>query len=121
MISAVPTKRSSHYIKGVLIGAMSTMALVLVMLLAFLWICLLSKKERAAKRYTEVKKQVQQDISKLVYLSKVGSYIKSCCPAPTCPTNPFLCQILAANYFIFCRYKTYHFSWGSAISIMRDY
>ncbi|EOY21706.1 PREDICTED: LRR receptor-like serine/threonine-protein kinase FEI 2 isoform X1 [Theobroma cacao] len=60
---AVPTKRSSHYIKGVLIGAMSTMALVLVMLLAFLWICLLSKKERAAKRYTEVKKQVQQDIS----------------------------------------------------------
>ncbi|OMP04906.1 hypothetical protein COLO4_09206 [Corchorus olitorius] len=59
-----PTKRSSHYIKGVLIGAMSTMALVLVVLLAFLWICLLSKKERAAKRYTEVKKQVQQqDIS----------------------------------------------------------
>ncbi|XVF50192.1 hypothetical protein PTKIN_Ptkin04bG0076500 [Pterospermum kingtungense] len=60
---AVPTKRSSHYIKGVLIGAMSTMALVLVVLLAFLWICLLSKKERAAKRYTEVKKQSQQDIS----------------------------------------------------------
>lgn len=60
---AVPTKRSSHYIKGVLIGAMSTMALVLVVLLAFLWICLLSKKERAAKRYTEVKKQAQQDIS----------------------------------------------------------
>ncbi|XWS51072.1 hypothetical protein CRYUN_Cryun12cG0144900 [Craigia yunnanensis] len=60
---AVPTKLSSHYIKGVLIGAMSTMALVLVVLLAFLWICLLSKKERAAKRYTEVKKQVHQDIS----------------------------------------------------------
>ncbi|XVF09152.1 hypothetical protein REPUB_Repub07fG0066900 [Reevesia pubescens] len=58
----VPTKRSSHYIKGVLIGAMSTMALVLVVLLAFLWICLLSKKERAAKRYSEVKKQVHQDM-----------------------------------------------------------
>ncbi|MBA0652159.1 hypothetical protein Goklo_019435, partial [Gossypium klotzschianum] len=57
-------KRSSHYIKGVLIGAMSTMAVMLVVLLAFLWICLLSKKERAAKRYTEVKKQVHEDSSK---------------------------------------------------------
>ncbi|XP_022727690.1 LRR receptor-like serine/threonine-protein kinase FEI 2 [Durio zibethinus] len=61
--AVVPKKRSSHYIKGVLIGAMSTMALVLVVLLAFLWICLPSKKERAAKRYTEVKKQVHQDMS----------------------------------------------------------
>ncbi|KAA3475806.1 LRR receptor-like serine/threonine-protein kinase FEI 1 [Gossypium australe] len=58
------TKRSSHYIKGALIGAMSTMAVMLVVLLAFLWICLLSKKERAAKRYTEVKKQVHEDLSK---------------------------------------------------------
>ncbi|TYH61800.1 hypothetical protein ES332_D07G077000v1 [Gossypium tomentosum] len=60
---AVPTKRSSHYIKGVMIGAILTMALVLVMLLAFLWIYLLSKKERALKRYTEVKKQVNHDTS----------------------------------------------------------
>ncbi|GKV14130.1 hypothetical protein SLEP1_g25043 [Rubroshorea leprosula] len=58
--AAVP-KRSSHYIKGVLIGAMSTMSLVLVLLLVFLWIYLLSKKERAAKKYTEVKKQVHQE------------------------------------------------------------
>ncbi|KAB2055394.1 hypothetical protein ES319_A11G034600v1 [Gossypium barbadense] len=62
--AAGQTKRSSHYIKGVLIGAMSTMAVMLVVLLAFLWICLLSKKERAAKRYTEVKKQVHEDSSK---------------------------------------------------------
>ncbi|CAK7322885.1 unnamed protein product, partial [Dovyalis caffra] len=60
---SVPTKRSSHYIKGVLIGVMSTMAITLVVLLAFLWICLLSKKERAAKKYTEVKKQVHQEAS----------------------------------------------------------
>ncbi|KAH9719847.1 protein kinase domain-containing protein [Citrus sinensis] len=59
----VPTKRSSHYMKGVLIGAMSTMGLALVVLLAFLWICLLSKKERAVKRYTEVRKQVDQETS----------------------------------------------------------
>nr|XP_027124698.1 LRR receptor-like serine/threonine-protein kinase FEI 2 isoform X2 [Coffea arabica] len=58
-----PTKRSSHYIKGVVIGAMSTMGFVLIVLLAFLWVCLLSKKERAAKRYTEVKKQIYQEPS----------------------------------------------------------
>ncbi|CDP14870.1 unnamed protein product [Coffea canephora] len=58
-----PTKRSSHYIKGVVIGAMSTMSFVLIVLLAFLWVRLLSKKERAAKRYTEVKKQIYQEPS----------------------------------------------------------
>lgn len=61
---AVPAKRSSHYLKGVVIGAMSTMGLALVILLGFLWICLLAKKERAAKRYTEVKKQVDPEPSK---------------------------------------------------------
>ena len=62
-IPAVPTKRSSHYIKGVLIGVMAIMALTLAVLLAFLWVCLLSKKERAARKYTEVKKQVDQEAS----------------------------------------------------------
>ncbi|XP_010550651.1 PREDICTED: LRR receptor-like serine/threonine-protein kinase FEI 1 isoform X2 [Tarenaya hassleriana] len=55
--SAGPAKRSSHLVKGVLIGAMSTMFLAFIMILAFLWIWMLSKKERAAKQYTEVKKQ----------------------------------------------------------------
>jgi len=44
---------------------MSTMAITLLVLLIFLWICLVSKKERAAKKYTEVKKQVDQEASKL--------------------------------------------------------
>ncbi|KAE8124087.1 hypothetical protein FH972_018997 [Carpinus fangiana] len=61
--AAVPTKRSSHYIKGVLIGAMSTMSLALLVLLALLWVWLLSKKERTAKKYTEVKKQVDKEAS----------------------------------------------------------
>ncbi|XP_062168485.1 LRR receptor-like serine/threonine-protein kinase FEI 2 [Alnus glutinosa] len=60
--AAVPTKRSSHYIKGVLIGAMSTMGLALV-LIALLWVWLLSKKERTVKKYTEVKKQVDKEAS----------------------------------------------------------
>ncbi|KAJ1438972.1 Protein kinase domain [Sesbania bispinosa] len=58
-----PTKRSSHYIKWVLIGAMATMGLALVMILSFLWIRLLSKKERVARKYTEVKKQVDSEAS----------------------------------------------------------
>ncbi|KAJ6977368.1 LRR receptor-like serine/threonine-protein kinase FEI 2 [Populus alba x Populus x berolinensis] len=61
--AAVPPKRSSHYIKGLLIGVMSTMAITLLVLLIFLWICLVSKKERAAKKYTEVKKQVDKEAS----------------------------------------------------------
>lgn len=65
VISAVPAKHSSHYIKGILIGAMSTMALMLVVLLGFLWVYLLSKKERAARRYTEVKKQKNKENGKL--------------------------------------------------------
>ncbi|XP_043703480.1 LRR receptor-like serine/threonine-protein kinase FEI 1 isoform X2 [Telopea speciosissima] len=59
----VPTKRSTHDLNGVLIGALSTMGLVLAMLLISLWIYLQSKKERAAKKYTEVKKQVDQESS----------------------------------------------------------
>ncbi|XP_065876862.1 LRR receptor-like serine/threonine-protein kinase FEI 2 [Euphorbia lathyris] len=61
--AAGPTKRSSHYVKGVVIGAICTMALALAVVLAFLGICLLSKKERAAKKYREVKKQVDQEAS----------------------------------------------------------
>lgn len=44
---------------------MSTMGLALVVLLALLWVWLLSKKERTAKRYTEVKKQVDKEASEL--------------------------------------------------------
>lgn len=57
------------------------MAITLLVLLIFLWICLVSKKERAAKKYTEVKKQVDKEASKLkgskIYhflLSFISSY-----------------------------------------------
>ncbi|XP_023515677.1 LRR receptor-like serine/threonine-protein kinase FEI 2 [Cucurbita pepo subsp. pepo] len=55
--AAVPAKRSSHYLKGLLIGAISTAGFVLVVLIVFMWTRLLSKKERTAKSYMEVKKQ----------------------------------------------------------------
>ncbi|THG22582.1 hypothetical protein TEA_013591 [Camellia sinensis var. sinensis] len=59
----IPPKRPSHFIKGILIGVMAILGLAIIILLIFLWIWLLSKKERAAKKYTEVKKQVQQETS----------------------------------------------------------
>ncbi|KAJ1379591.1 Protein kinase domain [Sesbania bispinosa] len=37
------------------------MGIALVIILSLLWICLLSKKERAARRYKEIKKQVNQE------------------------------------------------------------
>ncbi|KAI3846575.1 hypothetical protein MKX03_008257 [Papaver bracteatum] len=61
--TAVPSKRFSRYLNGVLIAAMSTMGLALIVLLSFLWISLLSKKERTAKKYREVNKQVDPDPS----------------------------------------------------------
>ncbi|PSR89633.1 LRR receptor-like serine/threonine-protein kinase FEI [Actinidia chinensis var. chinensis] len=65
--AAVPTKQSSHYIKGILIAVMSIMGLLLIVLLVFLWIWFLSKKEKAVKKYTEVKKQVyQENCTKLI-------------------------------------------------------
>lgn len=59
--ATVPTKHSSHYMKGILIALMSILGFVVVVLLVFLWVWFLSKKERAAKKYTEVKKQVHQE------------------------------------------------------------
>lgn len=70
----MPAKRSSHYIKGVLIGAMSAMGVAIFILLGFLWARLLSKKERVAKKYTEVKKQVNQEASKLNAVWTFGSF-----------------------------------------------
>ncbi|XP_060204720.1 LRR receptor-like serine/threonine-protein kinase FEI 2 [Lycium barbarum] len=61
--AAVPTKRSSHYIRAAVIGAISTLGFVLIVLFIFLWVWLLSKKERAVKKYTEVKKQVHNEPS----------------------------------------------------------
>ncbi|GMN45714.1 hypothetical protein TIFTF001_014893 [Ficus carica] len=68
ILMRIPTKRrSSRYVKGLMIGAMTMLGLALVVLLLFLWVRLLSKKERAAKRYSEVRKQkVHEASTKLI-------------------------------------------------------
>ncbi|CAL5198340.1 unnamed protein product [Lathyrus oleraceus] len=62
--ASVPPKRSSsHYLKAVLIGAVATLGLALIVTLSLLWIRSSSKKERAVRKYTEVKKQVDPSAS----------------------------------------------------------
>ncbi|AES91180.2 putative protein kinase RLK-Pelle-LRR-XIIIa family [Medicago truncatula] len=63
--AAVPPKKSSqsHYLKAVLIGAVATLGLALIITLSLLWVRLSSKKERAVRKYTEVKKQVDPSAS----------------------------------------------------------
>lgn len=56
---------------------MSTMGLALVVVLALLWVWLQSKKERAARKYTEVKKQVDKDASELIVSSNLSVYLFS--------------------------------------------
>ncbi|KAK6920811.1 Protein kinase domain [Dillenia turbinata] len=56
-----PSKKSSHYVKGLLIGVMSILAVAFGILFSFIWVWMLSKKDRALKRYTEVKKQVEPE------------------------------------------------------------
>ncbi|XP_017249699.1 LRR receptor-like serine/threonine-protein kinase FEI 1 [Daucus carota subsp. sativus] len=60
-VAAVPSKGSSHYVKGALIGVMSAVSVALLVLLVFLWVRLLSKKERDAKKYKEVYKQTRKE------------------------------------------------------------
>ncbi|XP_008810950.2 LRR receptor-like serine/threonine-protein kinase FEI 1 isoform X2 [Phoenix dactylifera] len=61
-IPQIAPKRTTHFLNGIIIGAMSTMALALVAVLGFLWICLLSRKGKVGGKYSKVDKQLVQDI-----------------------------------------------------------
>ncbi|XP_078429887.1 leucine-rich repeat protein kinase family protein isoform X2 [Wolffia australiana] len=58
-----PTKKSSHYMNGVLIGSMTTVAVALLILLCVLWACLLSRNEKLRRKYLKVDKKHGQDSS----------------------------------------------------------
>ncbi|KAI0501583.1 hypothetical protein KFK09_016528 [Dendrobium nobile] len=57
---------SSHFLNGVILGAMSTIGLAIILVLGFLWICLLSRKWKFGQRYVKVDKEVQIVGTKLV-------------------------------------------------------
>nr|QEM39041.1 LRR receptor-like serine/threonine-protein kinase [Triticum monococcum] len=57
--------KTSHFLNGVVIGSMSTMAVALVAVLGFLWVCLLSRKKNGVN-YEKMDKQTLPDGAKLV-------------------------------------------------------
>ncbi|KAL0355899.1 UNVERIFIED_CONTAM: LRR receptor-like serine/threonine-protein kinase FEI 1 [Sesamum radiatum] len=61
-------KRPSHYVKGLVIGAVSMLGFAVILLLGFVWIWFLTKKERAAKRYTKSRNKFIKNRVKLAPL-----------------------------------------------------
>ena len=61
-----------------MIGAMSTMGLALLVILGFLWVCLLSRKGKMSETYVKVDEQRVQDIGMInALLSIYLSYLLS--------------------------------------------
>lgn len=52
--------KTSHFLNGVVIGSMSTMAVALVAVLGFLWVCLLSRKKNGVN-YVKMDKPTVPD------------------------------------------------------------
>lgn len=65
-VPPMQTRRTPHFLNGVLIGAMSTLGLALVAILGFLWICLLSRKGNLSEKYVKVDKQHVPDRGKSI-------------------------------------------------------
>jgi ABC-type glucose/galactose transport system permease subunit len=54
-------KKTSRFLNGVVIGSMSTLALALIAVLGFLWICLLSRKKSVGGNYVKMDKKTVPD------------------------------------------------------------
>uniref|UniRef100_A0A0D9Y1U3 non-specific serine/threonine protein kinase n=1 Tax=Leersia perrieri TaxID=77586 RepID=A0A0D9Y1U3_9ORYZ len=65
-VSPINNNKTSHFLNGIVIGSMSTMALALIAVLGFLWICLLSRKKSIGGNYVKMDKQTIPDGAKLV-------------------------------------------------------
>jgi hypothetical protein len=44
-VSPISSNKTSHFLNGIVIGSMSTMAVALIAVMGFLWVCLLSRKK----------------------------------------------------------------------------
>ncbi|PAN22092.1 hypothetical protein PAHAL_3G512500 [Panicum hallii] len=65
-VSPINNNKTSHFLNGIVIGSMSTLALALIAVLGFLWICLLSRKKSIGGNYVKMDKQTVPDGAKLV-------------------------------------------------------
>ncbi|KAF8655920.1 hypothetical protein HU200_060875 [Digitaria exilis] len=65
-VSPINNNKTSHFLNGIVIGSMSTLAVALIAVLGFLWICLLSRKKSIGGNYVKMDKQSVPDGAKLV-------------------------------------------------------
>ncbi|KAF3333012.1 LRR receptor-like serine/threonine-protein kinase FEI 1 [Carex littledalei] len=63
VLATFKSTSTSHFLNGLIIGSMSTMAVALVAVLVFLWICMLSRKRNFDGKYVKMDKQLAQDAS----------------------------------------------------------
>jgi hypothetical protein len=60
-VSPINNNKTSHFLNGIVIGSMSTLAVALIAVLGFLWICLLSRKKSIGGNYVKMDKQTVPD------------------------------------------------------------
>ncbi|XP_066359484.1 LRR receptor-like serine/threonine-protein kinase FEI 1 [Miscanthus floridulus] len=65
-VSPINNNKTSHFLNGIVIGSMSTLALALIAVLGFLWVCLLSRKKSIGGNYVKMDKQTVPEGAKLV-------------------------------------------------------
>ncbi|TVU48754.1 hypothetical protein EJB05_00025 [Eragrostis curvula] len=66
VVSPINNNKTSHFLNGIVIGSMSTLALALIAILGFLWVCLLSRKKNIGGNYVKMDKKGVPDGAKLV-------------------------------------------------------
>ncbi|KAJ4971056.1 hypothetical protein NE237_004155 [Protea cynaroides] len=80
--------------------------LVLIVVLIFLWIYLLSKKERATKKYREVKKQVYQDST-----TKIVTF----------HSNPIICEsLIHETQEFYCSFGNYSTLVNDGLDVLKE-
>ena len=69
--------KTSHFLNGIVIGSMSTLALALIAVLGFLWVCLLSRKKSIGGNYVKMDKQTVPDGNELTPFPTVSTQKKT--------------------------------------------
>ncbi|KAM0835215.1 hypothetical protein ACQ4PT_063077 [Festuca glaucescens] len=64
-VSPISSNKTSHFLNGIVIGSMSTIAVALIAVMGFLWVCLLSRKKKSVD-YVKMDKPTVPDGAKLV-------------------------------------------------------
>ena len=72
-VSPINNNKTSHFLNGIVIGSMSTLALALIAVLGFLWVCLLSRKKSIGGNYVKMDKQTVPEGNELTPFPTVST------------------------------------------------